>query len=161
MVFLFFDKLETLLFVDVPGGTQHAVGPEREFLVSTAPGEADALFDETFTKAQPPGFWFYQEQPELGDFAAGVHQKDTPDPLSFHLSDPASFFGRAVVVYKVRDDSGNQRFEPPIPTVFSVVEHAVTVDDPTHVARLVVAQEKRLGKFEVLIQDVLHRLHGL
>jgi hypothetical protein len=37
---------EPVLFVDAPGGAEHAVSPERGVFVGTALGETDALFDK-------------------------------------------------------------------------------------------------------------------
>jgi len=67
MVGFFLNELEPLLLVDVPGGVEHAVRPERQGLVAAATGETDAFFDEAGTQAQTPRSGLDQEKPEPGN----------------------------------------------------------------------------------------------
>jgi hypothetical protein len=62
--------------------TEHAVGPGREGLVPAAPGETDALFDETGAQTQHASFGFDQKESELGDLIAGLDNEDATDPLA-------------------------------------------------------------------------------
>ena len=82
MVLLFLHQHESLHLVDVPGGIEHAVGPGHEGLVPAAPGETDALLDETGAQTQPAIFGFDQKESELGDLIAGLDNEDATDPLA-------------------------------------------------------------------------------
>jgi hypothetical protein len=141
-----------MLFVDVPGGTEDAVGPKREDLVAAASGEADALFDQTGTQAQPAGFGLDQKEPELGGLLASSYEEDASNSFAPYLGDPATLFARVKAIDEVSYDPRDQRFEAFVPAVLLGIQHAVSVDHPSHVSGLLGAQQEQLGVLQVLLK---------
>ena len=60
-----------------------------------------------------------------------------------HLDDPATLFGRVVIIDEVHDDTGDQSLEALVPAVLSCIKYTVPMDNPSHVARLVLSQQVR------------------
>src|SRR5947209_4100578 len=78
-------EFETGFLVDVTRFQEHTVGPEHQFLVTTASSEANTLFDKASTQPKTTCLWFNQQQPELGDCFTALHDKYRTNDLSVHL----------------------------------------------------------------------------
>src|SRR5258706_11098539 len=161
VVFFLGDERDSLLLVDVPRLCKHVVGPEHELLVATASSEANTFIDETGAKTQTARPGFDQEEAEFGDRFTTLHNKHGADDFTVHLGDPAAFSRGVVVVDKISNDLGHERFEVFVPAILLRVKYTMPVGDPAHIARFMRPQEKRLGKFESFSEHALDGLHGL
>src|SRR5215212_1468044 len=106
---------ETVFLVDVPGGIERAVGPEREPFVAASSCEADALLDEPVTQTQTACLGLDQEKPELGNRPVPLDHEDAAHPLPAHLGDPAPLLRRVVAFDEVSDDPRHQSLESLVP----------------------------------------------
>ncbi len=130
-------------------------------MVATASSETNTLIDEAGTQTQAARPGFDQEEAEFGDRFTALHDKYGADDFTVHLGDPAAFSRGIVVVDKISNDLGHERFEVFVPTILLRVKNTMPVGDPAHIARLMRAQEKRLGKFESFREHTLDGLHSL
>src|SRR5258706_13915297 len=144
VVFFLGDERDSLLLVDVPRLCKHVVGPEHELLVATASSEANTFIDETGTKTQTARPGFDQEEAELGDRFTALHNKHGADDFTVHLGDPAAFSRGVVVVDKISNDLGHERFEVFFNDTATPEIYTLPLHDPAHIARFMRPQEKRL-----------------
>src|SRR5262245_48102351 len=124
------------LLVDLPGGEQDAVGPERELAVAALPREPDALGHEPGADAEAAGAGLDQQQAQPGDGLRPPDHEHRADGLGVLLRDPAALPLRLVVLDELGHDGGHQRLEALVPSVFLGVERAVPAHHPAHVAPL-------------------------
>ena len=59
------DPTKSSGLIEMPGGAQHAVGPQGDLPVARLTGEANALGHQALTDAEPARLRLDQEQPEL------------------------------------------------------------------------------------------------
>src|SRR5579859_233227 len=141
----FSNELKAVFFVDVTGCYEDAIGPEHQFLVAPAAGEANALLGQARAQSQATGFGFDQQQSKFGDRGTTLYHKDRANDFSVHLRNPATLSLRVVVGNEIRHDLGDQGLEMLIPAILLCIEHTMPVSYPSHIARLVRAKHKRLG----------------
>ena len=115
-------QAETGLLVEVPGGIETLVGPERDLPVARLSREADALGHEAPADAESSRGRLDEEQPELGDGRGLPDQEDAADVLAIPLGDPASLPLRIEVSEEPGRDLGDQRLELRIPAVLFRVD---------------------------------------
>src|SRR6266700_1123877 len=147
--------------VDVTRFQEDTVGPEHQFLVTTASSEANTLFDKASTQPKTACLWFNQQQPELGDCFTALHDKYRTNDLSVHLCNPAAFSFRVVVVDEIRDDLSDQRLKMLVPAILLSIQDTMPVGDPSHITRLMSAEKKGFGILEPFRENALYGLHGL
>lgn len=114
---------EAGLLVDMPGGGQHAMGPQRNLCVSHSARKAVALVDEPRAQTQPARLGVYKEQPDT--CRAGLiilHQHHAADIFAVQLRDPASLALCVEVVDEIGDDLRAEPFERVAPTVLLEIE---------------------------------------
>src|SRR5262249_41777872 len=112
------DEGEPLLLINMPRFGEHTVCPEHKFPVAATPRETNALLDEPGAQSQAARLRLDQQQAELGNCLAGLHDEHRADDLAVHLCDPATLARRVIRVDKICDDLGYQRFETLVPAVF-------------------------------------------
>src|ERR1700693_41609 len=100
-----------------------------------------------------------QEHPKLRDLFRLPDEEDRPHDLSLSLGDPAALARGIEIPDESRRDLGHERFEGLIPAVLLRVERAVTMDHPTHVARLVRPQNVRSLRLPAFAEKSLDRPH--
>src|SRR5260221_8577037 len=161
VVTIFVDELEAGLFVEVPGGVQHAVRPEAQPLVAGRAAEGDALGDELLSDPEPPGFRLDQQETQLRDRRRLPDGEHATDVLTVPLRDPAPLARGVEMLDELPDDPGDEALELLVPPVLLGVEGAVALHDPAVVARSRRAQDVRAAcRCLRLAQEALHRPHG-
>src|SRR5581483_539006 len=154
-------ELEPCFSVDVSRLYKDALGPEHEFLVTTASSEANTLFDETRTQPQATCLRFDQQESEFGNCFTTLHNKNGTNDFPIHLRDPAAFSCRIVVVDEIRHDLSNKRLETLVPAILLSIQDTMPVRHPPHVAWFVRAEKKGFGIFEAFREHALYSLHSL
>src|SRR5262249_24445678 len=130
------DQGEAAGEVDLAGGGQRGVGPERHPLVPGPPGEREALIGPP--AAQPPAArrWGYQPGPELCGRLVGGYADTASPPLTVLLSDPCGLPGRVVSARVICDDPRDERLEGSVPAELGRVDLAVRHHHPAEIAGL-------------------------
>src|SRR5262249_55565090 len=131
---LFLNELETGLFVDMPGGGEQAVRPQHDLLVPRLPGEPQTFVDQALADAQPTRARFDQQQAQLRLRLRRLDEEPGTGDLAAAFGDPASLAFRIIVPNEFRRDLRDQGLELFIPTVLFVVDDAVPMRDPAHIA---------------------------
>jgi hypothetical protein len=149
----------TCLFVDVPGGMQHAVSPEHDLPVVCLSGEALTLADQAFSDAKPARLRIDQQKPRLRRRLRFFDKENKADVLTIHLGNPAALTFRIEVLDELSRDLGEQRLELLVPTVPSGVLHSVLLDDPAHIAWLMLSNEVISFALRLLAEQPLDGLH--
>lgn len=139
---LFVDEVEAGLLVDLAGGVEIALGPERDLQVAGFAGELDALVDEHRAEAGAAGAGFDQEKAEFGGsgLVRVLDEEDVADGLVVSFGDPATVAGGVVVDEEVSGDLRDQGLEVVVVTVLFGIDGGLTVDDPADVAGVVGAE---------------------
>src|SRR5262249_13723871 len=89
MMRLLFDEPEAGFFIDMPGGVEHAVRPQRDLFVSRLPGEPYALIDQPFADAHPARARLNQQQAQLRHRLRLFDEEHGADDLAAAFGDPA------------------------------------------------------------------------
>src|SRR5687768_9475010 len=100
----FLDQAKAVRLVNVPGGVENAVRPERELLVFPLSGKSDAFVDETLSDSLSARGRCHEQQPELRDGGSVLDQEDRPHALITQLGDPATLALRVEGSDEVHDD---------------------------------------------------------
>src|SRR5260370_38263064 len=104
---LFAGQAEAGLFVDVPGGMEDALRPERNLSIACLPGKAHTFTHQAGADAQPPRRRLNQQQAQLGDGLRLFDQKDGACDLSIFLGDPAALPFGVVMLNELGDDASD------------------------------------------------------
>src|SRR5271155_4479667 len=136
-------QMKTVRLVNPARRDQHVVCPQCQLAIARSASEADTLHDEPASNAEPASLWLDEKQSQLGDFVAVPDEQYRADDFAVTLGDPAALPPGIEILDKTRGDPRDQRLESHIQSIFLGVAHAVAVDDPAHVARLVRAQDVR------------------
>src|SRR4051812_18297568 len=88
---LFSDQYEAGVLIDLAGGEQDALGPERDLAIAAGAREGDAFGDEALAEAVSASSGVDDEQPDFRDVVAMPHQEHRADRLAVDVGDPAAF----------------------------------------------------------------------
>ncbi len=125
---------EARFLIDVPRRGEHAVRPQRHFLVAGAAGKAGAFIDQPRPEPKPARLRIDDQQSDAGNIGRVGDQKNAADIFAVQLGDPAAFALRIVLVGKIGDDLRADAFERFDPAVFLRVKFGVALDDPAEIA---------------------------
>src|SRR5262249_24430929 len=120
---------------------RHAVSPEHDLPVARLSGEALTVADQAFSDAKPARLRNDQQQPQLRHCLRLFDEEDAADVLAIHLGNPASLTFRIEVLDELSCDLGDQRLELLVPAVLLGIQHSVLLDDPAHIAWLLLSNE--------------------
>src|SRR3989442_6496899 len=84
------DELEARSLVDVAGGAEHAVSPERDLAVAGRARKLHAFIDQPRADAEPPRLRVPQEQAQPRDPLRFLHPQDPAALLPLPLGGPAA-----------------------------------------------------------------------
>src|SRR4051812_18270542 len=138
---------------------QLALRPEHQLAVPALPREPDALVDQALSDAQPARGGLDQEQPQLRHLLRLRDQEDGAHPLAVPLRDPATLARGVEMLHEGRHDLRHQRLEPLVVAVLLRIEHAMTEDDPAHVAGAMRPEQVRRLRRPTGLEHGLDRLH--
>lgn len=138
---LFQNEAKARLLVDMPRDVKNAVGPENDFAVIRLSGKAHAFPYQAGAQAESAGLWLDHQQTKLSDGLGLSDQKYATDDVSVPFGDPAALMLRIVVLNKPRHNLRNQRLEPLVPAVLLRLQHAMAMNDPSHVAWAVASEQ--------------------
>ena len=141
-MFLLLDELKAHSLIDLPRRMQDVIGPQAHPAVSTGNREVDALLHQTPPDTKAARRRFDQQQTQLRDVVRLSDQENTSDSLTIPFRDPASL-GRGIeVLHEIHRDLLDQVTEAMVPTVFLIVDLAVTPDDPVDIVSGVGAESE-------------------
>ena len=137
VVRLLMHQAETGCVVNVPGGTQNAVGPQRDLPIADLSCESYAFAHQAAADSLPAHLRLDQQQTESRDCLRLFHQEDRANDLAALLCDPATVSVGVKALNELCDDAGNQRLKALVPPIFLGIQHPVAMNNPTEVAGLV------------------------
>src|SRR2546421_506180 len=79
------NETEAGLRVDLAGGDEHAVGPERDLAIAGLPREAHAFCDQSCADPQAARLRMDDQEPQLADRLRLRDEEDGADDLAVHL----------------------------------------------------------------------------
>src|SRR5262249_23757237 len=145
-VMLFFaHDLEPGVFVEVSCRMKNALRPKRHLAIPRLPCESDAFFNQPLADSQATRLRFNMQQPQLCDFVRCLRHEDSTTPCSILFRNPAAFALRIVILDELRHNFRRQRLVCSIPSILLGIEDCLAMDDPAHVARVVLSQQ--IGSF--------------
>src|SRR6516225_7994544 len=101
------------------------------------------------------------QQSQLSDFVRGLRNEDGTNPFSILFRNPATFAPRIVIPDKLRHDFRRQCLVRFVPSVVLRVEDSLPMDDPAHVARLVLPQQIWSSWPRLVAKQTADRLNGV
>src|SRR5713101_1062115 len=146
---LFAGQAEAGLFVDVPGGMEDALRPERDLSIACLAGKAHTFAHQAGADAQPPRRRLNQQQAQLGHGLRLFDQEDGAYDLTIFLGDPAALPFGVVMLNELGDDASDQGLKAFVPSVLLGIKHAVAVHDPSHIAGLMRPKNIRRLRFRL------------
>src|SRR5713101_506663 len=134
--------------VNTAGGDQHIVRPQCDLAVAGPAGKADAFADQPAADGKAAGLGLDVEQTQLGDLVAILDQQYRANDFAIALGDPAALSPGIEVLDECRSNPCDEGLEALVQAIFLGVKRAVPMDDPPHVAGLVLA--KNVGRLASL-----------
>src|SRR5215469_16211783 len=131
------NQAKTRRLIDAAGGDQHVVGPQRDFAITDPAGRAETFADKSASNAEPSSLRLDIQQTQFGDFFAILDEQHRAGDLAVALGDPAALAPSIEILDEGGGDARDQCLEAHVKAIFRGVEHAVAMNDPTHIARLV------------------------
>src|SRR6516164_6465096 len=101
------------------------------------------------------------QQSQLCDFVRCLRNEDGTNPFSILFRNPAAFALRIVIPDKLRYDFRRQCLVRFVPSVLLRVENSLPMDDPAHVARLVLPQQIWSSWLRFVAKQTADRLNGV
>src|SRR5437762_2825677 len=137
------DPLEPTALIEPSRRAKLALGPQNDPAVAGSAREAYACLDQLPSQSQSARRRFDQEQAQLGypRRRAHPHKENRADDAASLLGNPATLAPGIELLDEFAGNSGYQRFEARVVTVFALIQHTVSVHDPADVARLRCAQQ--------------------
>src|SRR5450631_1546622 len=116
------DLDETGILVDLAGGDQDALGPQRDFAIAAGLRESDAFGDQPFAQSTAATGRIDQQQPQLGDIVGVLDEKYRADRGAIEVGDPAAFPRRIERGEEFGRDLRHQALERGVEAVFAGIE---------------------------------------
>src|SRR5512140_1600574 len=123
------DQAKAGLLVDVTGGDQDAIGPQRDLPIAHLSGESKAFLHQAAPDAKTARLRLDVHQAQLGHLRGPFDEEYGSDDLALPLGDPAAFALGVKLRDEFRRDLCDQRFELLVPSILLTVEHSVTMND--------------------------------
>src|SRR4029434_7796810 len=121
--------------------------------------EARTLADQTFSDTKPARPRIDHQKPQLRRRLRFFDKEDKADVLTIHLGNPAAITFRIEVLDELSRDLDEQRLELLVPTVPPGVQLSVLLDDPAHIAWLMLSNEVMRFGLRLLATQPLDGLH--
>src|ERR1700681_3522885 len=113
---------ETGILIDLTGGDQDALGPQRDFAVTASLRERDAFSDQPCAQSLAATGRIDQEQPQFGDIVGLLDEKYRADLGAIEVGDPAAFARRIERGEESGRDLRHQALERSVEAVFAGIE---------------------------------------
>src|SRR5258708_19724578 len=119
--------------VDVAGGDEDALRPQRDLAIARLAGEADAFIDQPCADAEAARLGLDQQQAQLGLRPRLLDQEHRAEDLARLLGEPAALELGVVGGDEFGDDLGDHRLEALAPPEFLPIAPALPADHPAHI----------------------------